>query len=191
MVLPAMPVAPIQEATRFASQMTVVHGDTEYNTEEKVGAKVFSAPAGTSILIWQKTVPAQRVYRVGSGSPQFPMNQGFISFGCTDQSHSTPKANLWRDGILRIVATNAANTDVKVIREMHTARLHNLAIAAGASPMVAFPTDRQSLMPLSEMLPDVVEDSIIQLWLLPDGANDGAVADANHCNFILPITIYQ
>ena len=189
MVLPAMPVAPIQEATRFASQMTVVHGDTEYNTEEKVGNKVQGASAGTSILIWQKTVPAQRVYRVGSGSPQFPMNQGFISFGCTDQA-SSPQPNTWRDGILRIVATNAANTDVKVVKEMHTGRLHSLAIAAGASPMTAFPVDRQSLMPLSEMLPDVVEDSIIQLWLQPDAAGVGAV-DGNHCNFILPITIYQ
>ena len=58
---------------RFVSQVTVVDGDTPYNSEDKVGALVQAAAANTWTLIWERTIPAQRIYRVGSGSPQYPV----------------------------------------------------------------------------------------------------------------------
>lgn len=184
MVMPAVIAAsPVDNLRRFVSQLTVVDGDDAYDTETEAGALVQAAASGTWTLIWQVTVPPQRVYRVGSGNPQYPMNQGFFSFGATQNA-----ANGWRDGLLRIIATNAAQTRREIVREVHTARLHNITRAAATSPMLAFPTDRQALMPFPEMLPDVVEDSEIQIWMRPDGA-----AGTSPClaNFILPVSIYQ
>lgn len=165
----------------FISQVTVTEGDTAYNTEDKVGALVQAAAAGVWTLIWEKTVPAQRVFRIGAGSAQFPVNQGYISYGAGGSA-----ANSWREGLIRIIAVNAAETQRIIVREFHSVRLHNQTISAAGSPTAAFPTDKQALTPLPEMLPDIVEDSKIRLEIKPDGAAVGL----GKTNFIIPITVF-
>lgn len=167
---------------RFMTQITATKGDAAYNTEDKIGALVEAAAAGTWTLIFQLTVPAQRIYRFGSGTPAYPTNQGYLSFGAAGDG-----ANEWREGTIRLLAANAADTERVIVREFHTARLHGQTNGAGSSPVSAFPIDKQSLTPLPEIETDIVEDSLIKIEFNPDGAAVGA----GKTNFIIPVTIFQ
>ena len=185
MVQPAI-VGRSRQLRQFIATMTVVDGDTGFKTEEAVGEKAESARAGSYTLIWQKSVPPQSMYHFGSGHPQYPANQGMLSFGITNPEATN--VNKWMEGTLRFVASNAQGTEQLIVREYHTIRLHGQAHAEDASPTASFSVDRQSLTPFPEHFPDIPEDSLMQIWFRPDADPPGGT-DAK-ANFILPATFY-
>jgi len=174
-----MQVAPRQLRSYNAS-VTVVDGDTAYNTESKVGVLVEAGSAAQVFtLIWEKTVPAQQVLYWGYGDPNQQRNQSFNWWAAIDPTTG------FEDGVLRLSVTNATRTNSVVVAEFNTANLHTTDATTLTS---AQPTDINAKAPLPLQTAIAAgEDSYIQLHF----KTQSPTTTVTVCNFSLGITTVQ
>ena len=145
----------------FATQLTVVDGDTDYNTATKVTGLAKNITAGQFGKIWQKTVPAQQEYQWGYGTARFQRNQGFMTFCMGDEN-----AALTAEGELRLVVTNASDIERQVIVTYPTDGLHNPKTASN-SVQDTLQVDINQMTPLPVQGPHVRQDSILVIEFRP------------------------
>lgn len=155
-------------------------GDAAYNTSAEIAALVEANTASANFAkIWEKTIPAQRYYRWGHGSPNQQRNQGYMHFAALDIGTG------FEEGILRLVQTNANETRTLVVVEINTQRLHT---ATSTTEATATPNSIDQLYPLPEQpFPLVGEDSKLQIWF----KTTVATTTVDGVTFSIPVTIYQ
>ena len=179
----ARPVVPGMGTSQqpYRTHLGITDGDADYDTEAEVVAIIGALAAGAvSTLIWQMTVPAQQEIRWGFGSPNQPMNQGYMWFASLDEAVD------WQTGVLRLVQANARQTKVFTVLEVDDTRLHT---NDNTTLETATPLNKNEMIALPEKVefPRVGEDSLLQLWY-----RCVAVATAeDSCGFSIPCTIYQ
>ena len=174
-----MQVAPRQLRSYNAS-VTVVDGDSSYNTSAEVSAIIQAGSAAQNFnLIWEKTVPAQQVIYWGYGDPNQQRNQSFNWFAAADAGTDI------EDGILRLSVTNATRTNSVVVAEFNTANMHT---STNTSLATLQPTSIDGKVPLPLQTAIAAgEDSFIQLHFKTQ--SPGTTVDI--CNFSLGITVVQ
>lgn len=163
----------------FTSYIGVLDGDPSFDTAAEVAALVQAQAAGGDFeLIWETTVPAQQRIRWGSGSRQFPANQGRMHFFSMDTGIDI------QEGVIRLVVTNARGLRSKVVGEFPTQRLH---LNVNTSIATMTPVDEAEMQPLPVRRPWVREDSRMQIW--HKTTQEGTVVDT--VDFQIPVTIEQ
>jgi len=168
----------------YSQQMVITDGDAApivYNTMAGVLAIIGALAAGSPwTLVWQKTCEAQRTYRWGFGSPQTPMNQGYMWFCSIDEAAG------FEHGKLRLVQANANQTKVFTVKELDDANLHLQDIA---TLVAATPVNRNDMIALPEKVefPQIGEDSLLQLWYRAIAVP----AAEDQVGFSIPCTIRQ
>lgn len=165
----------------FKTHLGITDGDADYDTMAEVLAIIGALAAGSVwTLIWEMTVPAQQQIRWGFGSPNQPMNQGYMWFASVDEADS------FQTGVLRLVQANARQTRQLTVLEIDDSRLHtndNTTLAT------ATPLSKDDMIAIPEKVefPKVGEDSLLQLWY-----RCIAVATAeDNVGFSIPCTVYQ
>ena len=174
-----MQVAPRQLRSYNAS-VTVVDGDSAYDTSAEVAALVEAGSAGGNFtLIWEKTVPDQQVIYWGYGAPNQPRHQAFNWFAAIDAGTG------FEDGILRLSVTNATRTNSVVVAEFNTANMHT---TTATNLTTAQHTDINAKVPLPLQTAIAAgEYSYIQLHF----KTQSATTTVDQCNFSLGITVVQ
>jgi hypothetical protein len=174
-----MQVAPRQLRSYNAS-VTVVDGDTAYDTSTEVAALVEAgSAAGNFSLIWEKTIPAQQVIYWGYGDPNQQRNQSFNWFAAIDAGTG------FEDGILRLSVTNATRTNSVVVAEFNTANMHT---TTSTNLTTAQPSDINAKVPLPLQTAIAAgEDSYIQLYF----KSQSVTTTVDQTNFSIGITVVQ
>ena len=165
----------------FKTHLGITDGDAAYDTMAEVLAIIGALAAGSVwTLIWEMTVPAQQQIRWGFGSPNQPMNQGYMWFCSMDVTTD------YQTGVLRLVQANARQTRQMTVLEIDDSRLHLNAVATLAA---STPIDKNEMIALPEKIefPKVGEDSLMQLWYRCVTA--ATAEDA--VGFSIPCTVYQ
>lgn len=175
--------APVMRGSQmpFKTHLVITDGDADYDTEAEVVAIIGALAAGAvSTLIWQMTVPAQQQIRFGFGSPNQPMNQGYLWFVSLDEAAG------FQTGVLRLVQANARQTKVLTVLEVEDSRLHGVDFTTMETATLI---DKNDMIALPEKVefPRVGEDSLLQLWYRCIAVP--AAEDA--CGFSVPCTVYQ
>lgn len=163
----------------YPGQVLVFDGDAAYDTRAEVAAIVQANTALTTFSkIWQKTVPAQQVIQWGYGSPALPRNQGLMHFMALDESTDS------EEGLVRLVASNARETNKKVVAEIPSQRLHTVTYTTIAT---ATPLGFDNLFPLPAIGPRMGEDDrmIIEFRTVVTGTTVDVV------DFSIPCTFWQ
>jgi hypothetical protein len=170
-----------QQLTAFETNMTVGDGDAAFDTSAECAA-IVEANTGTAgfTLIWQRTIPAQQLVRWGSGSPNTQRNQGFMHFFALDAGTG------FEEGIVRLVVANANQTEMRVVKEMNSQRLHT---TTATSAITATPTDINSMVALPEQRQSKAarQDSFIQIYF----STRIQTTTVDTLNFSIPVTVYQ
>lgn len=173
-----MPLEPFQK------DITVVDGDSSYDSSAEVAALVQAATTFTSFSkIWELTVPAQQVYQWGYGNPNVGsgVNQGYMWFAAIDAGTG------FEDGSVRLVMANATETRKFVIAELDS---HGLHTATATNLLTARPLSNTDMRPLPVTVSgrkSVGEDSKLQIeWLVNE-----VTTTVDQCNFRIPATLYQ
>ncbi len=162
----------------FATMLGISDGDVAYDTAAELLALITGAAHADFFKIWQKTVPAQQKIAWGSGNPSYQANQGYMWFASLDAGTD------WDVGVLRLVASNARETQSIVVAEYPDDRLHSTTVTSVATAKL---TDRNSMIALPIRQPLVREDSKLQLYyalLTAATAHDVA-------GFGIPATVFQ
>lgn len=163
----------------FSSSVRVEDGDDAFNSNAEIIALLNAAPDGEYTTIWRKTVPAQTLYRWGTGSPAFPDNQGYIAFAAVKTTATTG----FQEGKLLLRITSATEIRQIPVAEYPTQRLHtNTATVAGALSL-----NRQDLQALPSQNALVQEDSRLELAFKPQGSS----VTVTDVLFNIPVTIFQ
>jgi hypothetical protein len=144
-------------------------------------AEVFGliGAVGTFWRIWQKTIPAQTLFRWGYGSPALPDNQGYLWF-------AAGLAGTGFDvGVLRIMQENYSQHLQLVVAEIPDTALHT---ATSTTLATATPIDRNQMIAFPEKteFPRVGQDSRILLEYRPD-----VLVAEDFAQFSIPVTIVQ
>ena len=157
--------------------------DAAFNTDAELIAILNAIPVDSSFhKLAQVTVKAQEFMRWGFGVPELPDNQGYMAFAAPITT-----ANLYADGIIRLVWSNAAETQKGVVAEYATETLHNPTHAAApATAASLFASSRESRQPVPVRGPRVQQDSklIVEMRRTVAGT-------ATHVGFQIPATRYQ
>jgi len=165
----------------YPTNLTVGDGDAAFNTSAEVAALIESntAVAGFT-LCWQRTVPAGQLVRWGAGSPNQQRNQGFMHFFAADLTTGI------EEGILRLAVANPTQTELKIVAEFNTQRLHT---TTNTTAITLTPTDINSMVALPEQVrsPAAQEDSLLQLFF----SSRIVTTTVDACEFSIPATIYQ
>ena len=177
------PIAKNSQATGapFKTHLGITDGDAAYDTMAEVLAIIGALAAGSVwTKVWEKTVPAQQMYRWGFGSPATPHNQGYMWFCSIDTGTD------FEVGVLRIRQANAQETNIRTVLEVDDTRLHLGTVTTLAT---ATPNDINTMIALPEKVehPKVGEDSKLQLWY----RCVTAAAAEDNVGFSIPATIYQ
>lgn len=165
----------------FKTHLGITDGDTAYDTEAEVVAIIGALAAGSVwTKVWEKTVPAQQAIRWGFGSPNQPMNQGYMWFVSLDEGTG------FQSGVLRLVQANSRETKVFTVLEVDDTRLHG---TTSTTMETAIPLNKNEMIALPEKVefPKVGEDSLLQLWY----RCVAVVTAEDACGFSIPCTIYQ
>ena len=126
----------------FKTHVGITHGDAAYDTMAQVLAIVGALAAGSVwTKIWELTVPAQQRIRWGFGSPATPHNQGYMWFCSLDSGTG------FETGMLRLIQTNARETNVKTVLEVDDTQLH---LAVNTNLGLATPININEKMALPE-----------------------------------------
>ena len=169
---------PTAKYSPFKSYLSVEDGNATCNTAALVLALVGAVGAWTNL--WERTIPAQQMWRWGYGSPATPQNQGYMWFAMLDSGTD------WHIGILRLVQQNANRTRKLVVAEMPDSQLHSTTVTTLATAALI---DKNQMIALPEKVefPLVGEDSLIGLEY--NLITSATVAD--NAGFRIPCTKYQ
>lgn len=164
----------------YRSYVSVIDGDTAYDTEAEVIALITGTAHTSYLKIWERTVPAQQRVSWGFGSAGLPHNQGYMWFASMDEGTD------WDIGRLRLQQSRAMDLGGIVVAELPDSALHTTTVTTTET---ARPTNRNEMAPLPEKIeyPLIREDSLLQLTYRLDVAATTHDAVA----FDIPVTIYQ
>lgn len=169
-----------RKLTAFETNLTVGDGDVGFTTSALVAAiiEANTLTAGFT-LIWQHTVPAQQIIRWGSGSANQQRNQGFMHFFALDVGTG------FEEGIVQLRIANARQTEIKLVKELNTQRLHT---TVATTAITATPTDINTMIALPmQTIIAAQEDSLLQIFF----STRIVTTTVDACEFNIPITVFQ
>lgn len=161
------------------SFVSVIDGDSAYDTEAEVAAIVAANDTNTAFtLIWEKTVPAGQKIAWGHGNPNQQRNQGYMWFAAVDEGTG------FDDGTIRLQVSNARGTRVLFVAEMDGRELRS---SDSTTIATAQPSGIDNKRPLPYTGLWVKEDSKLQIYY----RTNTATTTVNKVNFSIPVTILQ
>lgn len=167
------------------TQFTIEDGDASYNSESEVVALAKKASSSAAGLIWQKTIQALQVVRVGFGSPEFPDNQGYFDFVAADNNAE------FIEGQISIWGNSPSGSRPIWYFETYSSQCHKLPWVTGTDALGYFVNDRRERCPMplqgpDEDKPPLGEDMRLQLWFKP---TKGTLANLDEIAVRLPVLI--